>query len=64
MNEKKKSIRALAEELKTIRKRPIPRESIERFNRIKEEDERLQREEAKRKPNPEKKIAHPPETGL
>jgi hypothetical protein len=64
MSEKKKSIRALAEELKAIRKRPISQESIDRFNRIREKDERLQGEEAKRKSNPVKKIARAPETDL
>lgn len=60
MTEKRKSIRALAEELKAIRKRPVPREKIDKFNKTMEEEERLQREEKKRGGG-DKKIARPPE---
>ena len=60
MTEKKKSIRALADELKAIRKRPVPRQKIEEFNKIMEDEDRLQREEKKRQDG-DKKIARRPE---
>ncbi|MBI4925607.1 MAG: hypothetical protein HY843_06750 [Bdellovibrio sp.] len=57
MTEKRKSIRLLAEELKAIRRRPIARESIDKFNKIMEEEEKFNNLN-------EKKIARPLEKEL
>ncbi len=62
MKEKRRSFRELAQELKKLRKRPIPREEIEDFNKIAEEEERIRNE--KPKEQQDKKIAQPPEAEL
>ena len=56
MTEKKKTIRSLAEELKAIRKRPVPLEKIDEFNKIVERDQK--------QPEPDKKIARSPEAEI
>lgn len=61
MTDEKKSIRALAEELKEIRRRAVPKEKIERFNKIINGETPSKRHKNKQ-PDPSLKIARPPET--
>lgn len=62
MAEKKKSFKTLAENLRAVRRRPIKQEDVDRFNKIMDEEERLQREqEQKRSPDKRRKIARSPE---
>lgn len=56
MEKKIKTIRSLAEELKAIRKRPVPLEKIEEYNKVVEQDQK--------RPATEKKIAHSPEADI
>lgn len=60
MEKKQKTVRELREALKAIRRRPIPREKIEEFNRIIEKDDQYEREQEKQKER-SRKIARPPE---
>ncbi|MEK6775008.1 MAG: hypothetical protein AABY64_13790 [Bdellovibrionota bacterium] len=66
MNEKKKSFKTLSEDIKARRTSPIPKEKVDAFNKIMEEEDRLRQE--KQKNNPEKagkkKIANPSEIGV
>jgi len=57
MNQKKKSIRDLAEKLKEIRKRPVPKNQIEDFNKVVEKD----RPKEQPQDGQDRKIAKAPE---
>ena len=61
MATKKISTQELIERMKATRKRPIDPKFIEKFNKIMEEDERLEREEQEKR---KKKIARSPEADL
>jgi hypothetical protein len=54
---KRKSFKSLAEELRKIRRRPVPLQQIEEFNRIIEGDPNPKEERS----TPKKRIAQPPE---
>jgi hypothetical protein len=58
MKNKKISVDELIENLKAIRRRPIPAKDIEEFNKIVELDDEYERKNKKNEP---KKIATPPE---
>jgi hypothetical protein len=59
MEKERKSFRQVLENLKAIRRQPVPREKIEEFNRIVEKDDQHeQREQEKRK------IARSPEADI
>jgi hypothetical protein len=66
MNEKKKSFKTLSEDIKARRTSPIPKEKVDAFNKIMEEEDRLRQEEEKNNSDKagKKKIAGPSEIGV
>lgn len=61
MEKKRKSAREVFENLKAIRRRPVPLEKIEEFNRIVEKDDEYERQE---KAKNKRKIAKSPEADV
>ncbi len=66
MNEKKKSFKTLSEDIKARRTSPIPKEKVDAFNKIMEEEDRLRQENEKNSSDKvgNKKIASPSEIGV
>ena len=68
MTEKRKPFRTLAEDLKTARRKPISQESVDRFNKIMDEEDKLQRQDKERQekedPGKGRKIARSPEADI
>lgn len=65
MNEKKKSFKTLSEDIKARRASPIPKEKVDAFNKIMEEEDRLRQEEKNNSDKAgNKKIASPSEIGV
>jgi hypothetical protein len=68
MTEKRKPFRTLAEDLKAVRRRPVSQESVDRFNKIMDEEDKLQRRDKERseKEDQEKgrKVARSPEADI
>ncbi len=66
MNEKKKSFKTLSEDIKARRNSPIPKEKVDAFNKIMEEEDRLRQEDEKNNSDKagKKKIASQSEIGV
>jgi len=68
MTEKRKSFKTLAEDLRALRRRPIPQEEVGRFNKIMEEEEKKNSQTSEHEKNDphqkDRKSARPPEADV
>jgi len=68
MTKKRKSFRTLAEDLKALRRRSIPQEEIDQFNKIMEAEEKMEKQISEREKSDSlqknRKSARPPEADI